>query len=133
MALAAGEAEARVSKSRLEAQRKDYQRLQAEQARQSQASSATLPSTQNRPPQFDASDPDRDIKEWMSDPQNQLVARKFIRATAGRDIDPTSAEKVRWFGKETPANEIYKQTAIRAVRTGVGLSERMRGAMTGGA
>lgn len=131
MALAATEAEARVNKSRYEKQRADYQRLQADQARQSQAASATLPATTNRPPQYDPSDPDKDIKEWMADPQNQTVARKFIRATAGRDIDPTSTEKVRWFGKDVPANEIYKQTAIRAVRIGVGLSERMRGVQGG--
>jgi hypothetical protein len=128
MALAATEAEARVNKSRYERQKTDYQKLQADTARRSQAEGASLPATTNRPPQYDASDPDADIKGWMADANNQLMARKFLRATAGRDIDPNSTEKVRWYGKDVPANDIFKQTAIRAVRIGVGLSERMRGA-----
>ena len=108
-------------------QRADALKKQQEADRIQSANSTSLPATGRgqsyRTPTVD--NPDADLQEWMEQPESKLMFSKFIERP---NINPASTEKIRWYGEDVPIADLYKRFAVRAVRTGVGLSERMHGA-----
>jgi len=118
-AFAAANAKANVNTTRLDAMRQERTKQSEKDALAAQVAAGripgTAPSNKSTP-----DDPDADIREYMSDPGTIQAMTKLL------GVNATSDTEISWRGKKVPAKEAFKDIAIRAVRTGVSVSERMR-------
>ena|SRR3990167_6071530 len=119
-AFAAANAKANVNTTRLDAMRNSQAKQAEKDALAAQVGAGRIPGAtpSNKPTD---TDPDADIREYMSDPGTIKAMTKLL------GVDATSDTEISWRGgKRVPAKEAFKDLAIRAVRTGVSVSERMR-------
>lgn len=118
-ALAAASAKANVQTQRLDAIRQENTKKAGEQALRAQADAGRIPGTapSNKPT---PDNPDADINEYMNDPSTVQAMTKLL------GVNCTSDTEISWRGKKVKAKEAFRDIAIRAVRTGVSVSERMR-------
>src|SRR3990167_6572458 len=118
-AFAAANAKANVNTTRLDAMRNSQAKQAEKDALAAQVGAGRIPGAtpSNKPTD---TDPDADIREYMSDPGTIQAMTKLL------GVNATSDTEISWRGKKVPAKEAFKDIAIRAVRTGVSVSERMR-------
>jgi len=119
-AFAAANAKANINTTRLDAMRNSQAKQAEKDALAAQVGAGRIPGAtpSNKPTD---TDPDADIREYMSDPGTIKAMTKLL------GVDATSDTEISWRGgKKVPAKEAFRDLAIRAVRTGVSVSERMR-------
>ena len=118
-AFAAANAKANVNTTRLDAMRNSQAKQAEKDALAAQVGAGRIPGATPSNKSTDT-DPDADIREYMSDPGTIQAMTKLL------GVNATSDTEISWRGKKVPAKEAFKDIAIRAVRTGVSVSERMR-------
>lgn len=119
-ALAAATAKSNVQTQRLDAIRAERQKEASSRALQAQAGAGQIPGT--APSNKSAPDnPDADINEYMNDPNTIQAMTKLL------GVNPLSDTEISWRGgKKVKAKDAFRDLAVRAVREGVHISERMR-------
>src|SRR3990167_3936238 len=118
-AFAAANAKANVNTTRLDAMRHSQAKQAEKDALAAQVGAGRIPGATPSNKSTDT-DPDADIREYMSDPGTIQAMTKLL------GVNATSDTEISWRGKKVPAKEAFKDIAIRTVRTGVSVSERMR-------